>query len=132
MGQAGSSRDQFDYNTDNDVIFAGINSNATEKLQVGFDIVYTNSDASLDEVGLNGGTWVATHPAQLYDLSDMDTYSDLDQSRLEMTLNGRYAFAKQYWMSGYYRYADYQDDAPYLYDTTGGVDEIGLSVGRSF
>lgn len=132
VGQDGSSRDVFDYSTDNDVIFAGINTTATEKLQLGFDIVYTNSDASLDEVGLNGGKWVTTHPAQLYDFSDMDTYSDLDLSRLEMTASARYAFAERWWASGYYRYADFEDDTPYLYDTTGSVDEFGLSVGRSF
>ncbi|MBI2214669.1 MAG: hypothetical protein HYU52_13570 [Acidobacteria bacterium] len=122
----------FHYDTDNDVLFAGINTNATEKLQLGFDIVYTNSDASLDEVGLNGESWVATHPAQIYDFSDMDTYSDLDLSRLEITASARYAFADRFWLNGYYRYADLDDDAPYLYDTTGSVDEYGLSVGRSF
>jgi hypothetical protein len=132
VGQAGSSRDVFDYSTDNDVVFAGLNTNATEKLQLGFDIVYTNSDAALDEVGLNGAEWVATHPAQLYDFSDTDTYSDLDISRLEMTLNARYALSESSWLNGYYRYADFQDDAPYLYDTTGSVDEYGLSVGTSF
>jgi len=132
VGQAGSARDIFDYDTDNDVIFAGINTNATEKLRIGFDIVYTNSDAALDEVGISAPSWTATHPAQIYDFSDTDTYSDLDICRLEATLNAQYTFSERWWMSGYYRYADVTDDAPYLYDTSGSVDEIGLSVGRRF
>ena len=31
-----------------------------------------------------------------------------------------------------YQYLDYQDNAPYLYDTTGSVDIYNLGVGWSF
>lgn len=75
---------------------------------------------------------MATHPSMLYDCSLSNTYSDLDISRLDASPDVRHHFAKSLWLDGRYRYADFTDDAPYLYDGSGSVSIYQMALGSSF
>ena len=70
--------------------------------------------------------------AQYYNFSQTNTYSDLDTEFWEARLYGRYYVMRSLYLTAGYQYLDYQDNAPYLYDTTGSVDIYNLGVGWSF
>ena len=73
-----------------------------------------------------------SNPNQSYDFSQANTYSDLDNEFWEAKLYGRYYVMRSLYLTAGYQYLDYQDNAPYLYDTTGSVDIYNFGVGWSF
>lgn len=81
---------------------------------------------------VRGEVWALPKPNQDYDFSQTYTYSDLDTSRWEFDLGGRYWFKERYWVRAGYRYVDYTDDAPYLYDTSGSIDYWNIGLGMAF
>ena len=79
-----------------------------------------------------GEAFASTRPNQSYDFSQTHTNSDLDTTYLEAALNGRYQVKPGVYVTGSYRYLDFQDEAPYLGDTSGSVDYYGLGLGWKF
>lgn len=86
----------------------------------------------MDQLGLSAPEFSAMHDLQPYDYSMTHTFSDLDVSRFDGSAELRYQLTKTFSLRGLYRYVDYQDDAPYLYDTSGKVQIVSGGFGLVF
>lgn len=113
-------------------MMAGVNLRPVKPLTVALVASYTASDFAMDPMTLTGGDFAAQHPLQPYDYSKTHSFSDLDVSRFDGSAELRYQVSKTFTLRGLYRYVDYQDDAPYLYDTTGKVQVVSGGFGLSF
>ncbi|MBK8596427.1 MAG: hypothetical protein IPN83_12785 [Holophagales bacterium] len=111
---------------------AGINVRPAKPLTIALLASYTASDFAMDPMTLNGGDFAAHHDLQPYDYSKTHSFSDLDVSRFDGSAELRYQVTKTFSLRGLYRYVDYQDDAPYLYDTTGTVQVVSGGFGLTF
>lgn len=111
---------------------AGLRATVTERLSLGVDGAWTTSKAGLDPLKLAAPGWAATHPAQAFDYSLSDGYSDSSVARSDVGLEGRYLIRPNFWMTGRYRYANLDDRDPYLFDTTGRIAYWSVSFGRAF
>lgn len=111
---------------------AGLNLRPAGPFTVALLASYTASDYAMDPMTLNGGEFAATHHLQPYDYSLNHTFSDLDVSRFDGSAELRYQVSKTFSLRGLYRYVDYQDEAPYLYDTTGKVQVVSGGFGLTF
>lgn len=111
---------------------AGVNLRPAKPLTVALLASYTASDFAMDPMTLNGGDFAATRDLQPYDYSLTHTFSDLDVSRFDGSAELRYQISKMFTVRGLYRYVDYKDDAPYLYDTTGKVHIVSGGFGIVF
>lgn len=111
---------------------AGFWTMPAEVFELGLDLTYTVGDAGLEEIRISAPEWAATHPNQSYDFSETHTFSDLDLTRLDAELWGKMHFATKYWVRASYRYAEVEDDQPYISDYTGDASWYGLSIGREF
>jgi hypothetical protein len=131
-GQDGYARDPLSYETASDIVMAGISLRPSEAFKLGFSLTWTESDAGLDPFDLSAPDYVATHPTMQYDFSQAHTYSDLDLSRLEAAVKAGYKFSPRASFFLKYRYADFEDDAPYLYDTSGSIDIYTAAISWSF
>lgn len=111
----------------------GLKFKVTEIFKFGFDLAYVNSTAGMSQFRFTKAEdWAAPKPMQNYDMSKVHTYSDLDTTRLESDLWAKVTIFKSAFLYGDWRYVDYTDDAPYLYDTSGKISWYTLSLGWSF
>ena len=111
----------------------GLKFKVTEAIKLGFDLAYVDSTASMDSFRfLKAEEWAASKPVQNFDMHLVDTYSDLDTSRFESDLWAKFGFGKALFLYADWRYVDYADNAPYLYDTSGEISWYTLSLGWSF
>lgn len=95
--------------------------------------MWTTSEAGLDPFALAvPADYLARNVNQSFDFTRTHLYSDLDVSRVEAGLHASYRFTPRVWLAAGYRYLDYEDDAPYLYDTTGSADLYRLALGWRF
>ena len=131
-GQDGYSRDLLDYNEEASSLLAGVSIHPSENWRVGFDFGYTEAEAALDPFELRADDYVAITPPMSFDFSRTHTYSDLDVDRLNFDAMFKYKFSPAFWMRLWYRFIDYNDNAPFLYDTTGSVQWVSASVGWAF
>jgi len=131
-GQDGYARDPLSYDIGSDSLFAGLKFKPAERLSLGLSGGYTASDAAIRPFDLSAPDFVATHPATAFDFSQSHTYSDLDITRLDAEADVTYKVGEKSWLSLRYRYADLEDDAPYLYDTSGSFDLYTLAFGWTF
>jgi hypothetical protein len=111
---------------------AGINVRPARPLTIALLASYTASDFAMDPMTLNGGEFAETQHLMPYDYSKNHTFSDLDVSRFDGSAELRYQVSKAFSLRGLYRYVDYQDDAPYLYDTSGTVHIVSGGFGLVF
>ena len=105
----------------------------TDRLSIGIDTVWSEADAGFEpfELMVPPG-YLVGKPNQSYDFSRTATYSDLDVSRFEVGVGLRFDAREDLgWRAGY-RWIDFDDDAPYLSDTSGAVDFYSLAVVWSF
>jgi predicted porin len=131
-GQDGYARDPLSYDSASHIIMAGLTLKPADKLKLGLNLTWTESEAALAPFDLSAPDYVATHPSTQYDFSQTHTYSDLDLSRLEASVKAGYKFSPNMSLYLKYRYADFDDDAPYLYDTSGSIDIYTAAVSWSF
>ncbi len=131
-GQDGYSRDLLDYNEEASSLLAGVSIHPTDRWRFGIDFGYTEAEAALDPFDLPADDYVAITPPTSYDFSRSHTYSDLDVDRLNLDATLKYTFNEAIWMRLWYRFVDYNDNAPFLYDTTGSVQWVSASVGWAF
>ena len=111
----------------------GLKFQITESLKIGFDLAYVNATAGMSQFRFTKAEdWAAPKPMQNYDMSKVHTYSDLDNTRFESDVWAKFGFGKDFFLYGDWRYVDYADDAPYLYDTAGTISWYTLSLGWSF
>lgn len=121
------------YDSSSSTFVGGVTFEPTEDLELGLDAVLSDADASLDPFAfVVPADYLARNVNQSFDFSRTHTYSDLDTSRLELGLKFRYQAGARFAFYGGYRYLDFEDDAPYLYDTSGTVDLYHLGVGWTF
>ena len=97
-------------------------------MEISVDGVWNDADAALEAFDFG----VTPFGFMSYDFSLTHTNSDLDVSRLELGIHGRFAVGEQASIVAGYRWADFEDDAPYLYDTSGSVSIYSLGVAWSF
>ena len=67
-----------------------------------------------------------------YDFTATPTFSDLDSTNVDVLADATYRVNDRVFVRGAYRYLDYTDDAPYLYDTSGKNNLVYLSLGWAF
>jgi hypothetical protein len=131
-GQDGSARDVLGYESSNHVVTAGLNVHPSDKLDLGFQLAWVSSQASLDPFSLAAPEFTARVPRMIEDFSQTPSYSDLDVQQIDGSLNAKYLVSDSIWVRGAYRYIDYADDAPYLYDTSGRNHLFTAALGWIF
>ncbi|MDX1584437.1 MAG: hypothetical protein R3338_12635 [Thermoanaerobaculia bacterium] len=109
---------------------AGLRLLPAERWDIGLDVMWTASDASLDPLQLAAPD--RTTPNQSWDFSEVHDYSNLDITWIEASLNAKYEIRKSFWLNGGVRYADWDDDEPYLYDQTGSLTSFSFAIGKKF
>jgi len=130
-GQDGFSRTLSKYNEESNTLLGGIKVHPGNWV-LGLNLGYTTAEGGMDPYELTADDYVATHPSMSFDFADSYSYSNLDVSRLDGNLNLKYKFANAMWMRFWYRYVDFTDDQPYLYDTSGTIQWATVSVGWKF
>ena len=133
-GQDGYARALIDYETNSDTLMAGIRFEPAERFDIGLGLSWTQADAAMDpfDIADQAAAFNATHASTVYDFSQVHTYSDLDTTRLDASFDAKYEIRDDFWVTLLYRYADFSDDAPYLYDTSGSLDLYALALGWTF
>jgi len=131
-GQDGFSRNMLAYSSDMNSLLAGLQYQKKDRLELGIDFGWTQSDAGLAPFELPADDYVATHPSMAFDFTQTNTYSDLDTTRIDADLWAKFFIGENLWLRLRYHYVDYQDDAPYLYDTSGKYQYAAAAVGWLF
>ena len=132
-GQAGSARALLNYNTEMNTVVGGFKVKPSDKLYFKVDIAHNTSEAEIDPFRMpEAEAWAASKPNQSYDFSQVHLNSDLDTTFLEAGLKANYEVKEGMYLTGSYRYLDFEDDAPYLGDDTGSVDYYGLGIAWKF
>ena len=131
-GQDGFSRDTLDYSSDSNTLMAGLKYQTKNKTEFGIDFSWMQAEAALAPFDLSADDYVETHPVMSYDFSQTNTYSDLDNTRIDADLWAKFWFNSKWWLRLRYHYVDFQDDAPYLYDTSGTYQYAAAAVGLVF
>jgi hypothetical protein len=131
-GQDGYSRNMLDYTSESNTLMAGAKYGKKDKMELGVDLGWMQAEAGLAPFELTAPDYEATHPSMSFDFSQTDTYSDLDSTRIDAELWAKIWFRANFWLRLRYHYVDYQDDAQYLYDTSGTYQFAAASVGWAF
>jgi hypothetical protein len=131
-GQDGFSRDLLEYEDDSTSLLGGVRLSPSKKTELGLHLAYTKSEAGLDPFDLPADDYVAITPPMIYDFSKSHTYSMLEITRFDGELDFKYKFSDDFWLRAAYKYVDYKDDMPYLFDTTGTVQWATLALGWYF
>ena len=131
-GQDGFSRDLLTYNDTSTSLVGGLKFHLSKKSELGLNLAYTRSEAGLDPFDLPADDYVAITPPTVYDFSKSHLYSQLDVTRIDGDLDFKYRFSESFWLRANYKYIDYSDDTPYLFDTTGAVQWATVALGFYF
>ena len=131
-GQDGYTSDGLTYNEESNTLMAGFTLHPSEDFSFSMNITWTASDAGIEPFELLAEDYVESHPVMSYDFSESNTYSNLDMTRIDFDMDGKFLLAEDVWMSLRYRYAEFEDDAPYLYDTTGSFSMYTAVLGWTF
>jgi hypothetical protein len=131
-GQAGFSRDMLDYSSDSSTLMAGFKYQAKNKTEFGIDFSYMQAEAALAPFDLPADEYVAITPPMSYDFSTSHLNSDIDNTRLDADLWAKFSLGTKWWLRLRYHLVDFQDDAPYLYDTSGKYQYATAAVGLIF
>ena len=79
-----------------------------------------------------GEAFAAARPNQSFDFSTTYLNSDLDTRLAEVGAQARFTVKQGLYLTGSYRYLDFEDDAPYLSNLSGSADYFGFGVGWEF
>ncbi len=131
-GQDGYARTMLHYDATTNTAMAGLKFHPNERWDLSLDATWTSSDSGMDPFSLAAPGYVAHDPNTSFDFSRTYSYSDLDVTRFEGQFSVDYHVNKSFWVNGTVRYADFSDDDPYLYDTTGSVVIYSASLGWVF
>jgi hypothetical protein len=131
-GQDGFSRNILKYNETSNSILAGIKIHPGNSWDLGLNMTYTASEGGLDPFELPADDYVAVTPVMSYDFSKSNTYSNIDIDRFNFDAMLKYKFDNDVWLRFWYQIADFNDNDPYLYDTTGMVQWATVTAGWSF
>lgn len=131
-GQAGFSRDMLDYSSDSNTLMAGLKYQTKNKTEIGIDLSWMKSEAALAPFDLSADDYVAITPPMSYDFSTTHLNSDIDNSRIDADAWAKFWLNSGLWLRLRYHLVDFQDDAPYLYDTSGKYQYATAAVGWIF
>ena len=131
-GQDGYSRDLLAYDEEVNTLLGGIKIHPAGRWDLGLYLSYTAAQAGLQPFDLPADEFVATHPQSAFNFASTNTHSDLDVSRIDGDLMVKFKFSDDFWMRFNWRYVDYTDDAPYLYDTSGTAQWATIAAGWYF
>ncbi len=131
-GQDGFSRNILKYNETSNSILGGIKVHPGDRWDLGLNVTYTASEGGLDPFELPADDYVAITPPMSYDFSKTNTYSNIDVDRFNFDAMLKYKFDNDIWLRFWYQIADFDDNDPYLYDTTGMVQWATVTAGWSF
>jgi hypothetical protein len=128
-GQDGFSRDTVEYSEEANTILGGLKFHPGDRWKLGFSLGYTKAEASMGEFDLAADEYVAITPPMWFNWERTPSYSNLDVSRFNGDIELKFDIVKDIWLRFMYRYIDFTDDAPYLYDTSGTAQWATLWVG---
>ena len=131
-GQDGYSRNVLDYASESNTLMAGAKYGKQDSMEFGVDLSWMQAEAGLAPFQLPADDFVATHPLMSFDFSQTNTYSDLDNTRIDAEIWAKFRFRDDLWLRLRYHWVDFQDDAPYLYDTSGSYQYAAAAVGWFF
>ena len=131
-GQDGFSRNMIKYNETSNSLLAGLKIHPGENWDLGFNLGYTASEGGLDPFELSADDYVAITPTMSYDFSKTNTYSNIDVDRFNFDAMLKYKINDDLWLRLWYQLADFSDNDPYLYNTTGAVQWATVTAGWSF
>jgi hypothetical protein len=131
-GQAGFSRDMLDYSSDSNTLMAGLKYQTKNKTEIGLDLSWMKSEAALAPFDLSADDYVAITPPMSYDFSLTHLNSDIDTTRIDADAWAKFWIKSGLWLRFRYHFVDFQDDAPYLYDTSGKYQYATAAVGWIF
>ena len=131
-GQDGFSRDLLDYNSDSNTLMAGLKYGTDEKMQLGIDLSWMQAEAALAPFDLPADDYVAITPPMSYDFSITHLNSDIDNTRIDADAWAKFWIKSSLWLRFRYHFVDFQDDAPYLDDTSGKYQYATAAVGWVF
>lgn len=117
--------DKMNYNIKTYTVILAGNYIVNDKLSFDLSNTYTIAKTDMKEPGFRHTTLSGSYD---YDLSDIEQYSELDISKIELFTNARYMIHDNVALNlgiGYLRYNDYE---PYLEDNTGDVYTINFSL----
>lgn len=120
-GQFGHVADDTKYSNENNVFFISTKVKPTDTVSLSLGVSYVDSQASMDTIMFGPITAEAQAelPHPYYDFTEVHMYSDLEMTRIGFNGNLNVMLASNWgWYLGFL-YDDYEDDAPYLVDTTG-------------
>ena len=110
----------------------GVRFSPNDHWDLGLNLTWTSSDAKMDSFDLSADDYAATHPSTVWDFSQTPGYSKIDVSRIDVDFTVNYHINKTFFVGGRYRYADYDDNHPYLYDTSGTINILYGYLGWTF
>ena len=132
-GQVGSAIAQLEYETTSNTLSAGLTYRASQRFELAIDGVWNDADAALEDFDFDvPADFLARNPNMSFDFSRTALNSDHDVSRLELGVHGRFEVKEPIGIVAGYRYLDFDDEAPYLYDTSGKVSFYSLGLAWTF
>lgn len=122
-----------DYETKTHVVSAGFNLHPAPKFDLGVSFNWALARASMGRLGLAADpAFLAKVTGMSYDFTSTPSFSDLDTANVDLLADATYRVNEQLFLRGAYRFIDFTDDAPYLYDTSGKNNLVYLSLGWAF
>jgi hypothetical protein len=122
-----------DYETKTHVVSAGFNLHPAPQFDLGVSLNWALARASMGRLGLAASPeFLARVTGMSYDFTATPTFSDLDSTNVDLLADATYRVNDRVFVRGAYRYLDYTDDVPYLYDTSGKNNLVYLSLGWAF
>jgi long-subunit fatty acid transport protein len=109
-----------------------INYRPLEKLNLTLSGSYTVSDGGMDALSDYSAlcNQLADMVSYSYDLHTVHTYSDLDITQKEVSVQAAYRLDDNFTLGAGISYMRYDDAEPYLYDGSG--DAYFVSIGMSY
>ena len=112
-----------DFDIENNVYFLSTNVKPSDKVYFSLSLSMVDSTAGMNAIHFAPISTEAAErlPHGDYDFTEVNTYSDLDISKLELTGHLGINLSDTVGLTFGFLYDDYSDDDPYLVDTTGTV-----------
>jgi len=122
-----------DYESKTHVVSAGFNVHPAPQFDLGVSLNWALARASMGRVGLSADpAFLAKVVGMDYNFTSTPSFSDLDTTNVDFLADATYRVSQSVFVRGSYRYVDYSDDAPYLYDTSGKNNLVYLGLGWAF
>lgn len=124
----GSSLANLEHETSGDTLTLGARWTPADRFELELRGSWTDAEASLSPFDFDvPQTFLDTFPNSTYDFTGSHLSSDLAVTSWDVSLQAEVDLTSRFALLGSVRHLDYDDDAPYRYDTSGEVTFYGLS-----